>query len=286
MAPQESIPTSATVLGAIGTVLWCIQLLPQIWHSYRTKSTKGLPEAMMFLWSLSSLPFGVYSITQRFNVGLQIQPQLFGLFCGVSWGQCLYYGRRWKAWKCILAVTVLLTFVAALQIVFVFVIRGPYSRGVSWPVMTFGIIACITLLSGYAPIPFELMKRRGRVVGIDFWFLLVDSSGALFSLLSLVFQNTFDIEFGTLYAVCCTVEYGVFISHGVWLLRTRELRRRAKAFGQSFDDLPEARAWQEGGFKLEEWMGRCCFGRSKRDQVLDEELAVADEQSMERDTVA
>jgi len=51
--------------------------------------------------------------------------------------------------------------------------------------MTFGIIACVTLLSGYAPIPFELVKRRGRVVGIDFWFLLVDSCGAFFSLMSL-----------------------------------------------------------------------------------------------------
>lgn len=77
----------------------------------------------------------------------------------------------------------------------------------------------MTLLSGYVPIPFELIKRRGRVVDIDFWFLLLDSSGALFSLMSLgmfgggilkctnadlefaVAQNTFDIEFGTLYSI-------------------------------------------------------------------------------------
>ena len=79
----------------------------------------------------------------------------------------------------------MLALVAVLQVVFVLVIRGPYSRGVSWPVMTMGIVACIMLLSGYLPIPFELIKRRGRVVGVDFWFLLLDSSGALFSLLSL-----------------------------------------------------------------------------------------------------
>lgn len=34
------------------------------------------------------MPFGVYSIVQKFNIPLQIQPQCFGLFCCVSWGQC------------------------------------------------------------------------------------------------------------------------------------------------------------------------------------------------------
>lgn len=42
----------------------------------------------------------------------------------------------------------------------------------------------------------------------------------------------------------------MFISHGVWLLRTRGLRRRAKDAGLAFDELPEAIAWQEGGLKL------------------------------------
>ncbi|KAK3047187.1 hypothetical protein LTR09_011389 [Extremus antarcticus] len=146
--------------------------------------------------------------------------------------------------------------------------------------MTFGIIACVTLLSGYAPIPFELVKRRGRVVGIDFWFLLVDSCGAFFSLMSLVAQNTFDIEFGTLYAVCCAVEYGVFISHGVWLLRTRGLRRRAKEAGESFDDFPESKAWQDGGFKLDQWFGwinRFRIKRSKPDDLRDVESPVVNE---------
>jgi len=45
----------------------------------------------MFLWSVSSLPFGVYAISQRFNIPLQIQPQFFGLFCCVSWGQCTFF---------------------------------------------------------------------------------------------------------------------------------------------------------------------------------------------------
>lgn len=46
----ERIPPAANVLGTIGTVLWCIQLVPQIWHNWRNKKTDGLPLTMLFLW--------------------------------------------------------------------------------------------------------------------------------------------------------------------------------------------------------------------------------------------
>ena len=51
--------------------------------------------------------------------------------------------------------------------------------------------------------------------------------------------------------VCsCAIEYSVFISHGIWLLRTRAIRRRAKEAQLSFDDFPEAIEWQESGFRF------------------------------------
>ena len=57
MAPQTSIPTAANVLGTIGTVFWCVQLVPQIWHNWTTKKTEGLPALMMVLWAAcGSLP--------------------------------------------------------------------------------------------------------------------------------------------------------------------------------------------------------------------------------------
>ena len=46
-------------------------------------------------------------------------------------------------------------------------------------------MAFVLLISGYVPIPFELAKRRGRVVGIDFVFLTIDWIGAFFSLMAL-----------------------------------------------------------------------------------------------------
>ena len=41
---------------------------------------------------------------------------------------------------------------------------------------------------------------------------------------------------------CCSIviEGGIFISHGIWLIRTRRLRKIAKLAGKSFDDLPQS----------------------------------------------
>ncbi len=35
------------VFGTIGAVLWSIQIIPQIYKSYRTKSTEGLSATLM-----------------------------------------------------------------------------------------------------------------------------------------------------------------------------------------------------------------------------------------------
>lgn len=51
----EDIPVAANVLGTIGTILWCIQLVPQIWYNWRRKKTEGLPASMMLLWATCTL---------------------------------------------------------------------------------------------------------------------------------------------------------------------------------------------------------------------------------------
>lgn len=52
MSSDERIPVAANVLGTIGTVFWCIQLVPQIWHNWKYKKTEGLPQSMMLLWAI------------------------------------------------------------------------------------------------------------------------------------------------------------------------------------------------------------------------------------------
>jgi hypothetical protein len=113
--------------------------------------------------------------------------------------------------------------------------------------LTIGVIAFIMLIAGFVPIPFELLKRRGRVIGFDFLFLGIDWCGAFFSLMALVAQYEFDIMFGTMYALCCTIEMSVVASQLIWLFRTRGIRKRAKESGKTFDDFPEAVEWQQSG---------------------------------------
>lgn len=46
-----NVTVASNVLGTIGTVLWCIQLIPQIWYNWKRKKTDGFPATMMFLWA-------------------------------------------------------------------------------------------------------------------------------------------------------------------------------------------------------------------------------------------
>jgi hypothetical protein len=108
---------------------------------------------------------------------------------------------KWRPWTATAFLLSLFVVFAGLETGLIFAVKPAYARGTVWPVLLIGVIAFLVLIGGYFPIPFELLKRRGRVVGIDFVFLAIDWAGAFFSLLSLVFQVEFDSLFGTLYAL-------------------------------------------------------------------------------------
>ncbi|KAK8064386.1 hypothetical protein PG994_007024, partial [Apiospora phragmitis] len=252
MAPQTDIPVAANVLGTIGTILWCIQLIPQIWTNWRTKKTDGLPASMMFLWAACGVPFGVYAIIQNFNIPIQVQPQCFGVLSIVAWAQILMYSQKWATWKAtVLGVVVTIAF-AGIEAALILTLRVIYERGNETPPIVMGIIASILLSGGLVPPYAEIWKRRGRVVGINWVFLTMDCSGAFFSLMALVAQNTFDILGGVLYIICFALELGIFTSHLIWLLRTRKVRRDAKSQGKTFDELAAKYEEQGESFKFAE----------------------------------
>ncbi|KAL8974892.1 MAG: hypothetical protein Q9205_008114, partial [Flavoplaca limonia] len=143
MAPQGDIPIAANVLGTIGTIFWCIQLVPQVWYNWRRKKTDGLPGLMMFLWATSAVPFGVYAIVQ-----------------------ILIYNNAWRVWTATLLASGIGALFGGLQILLVLTLRGPYSRGVEWPITLVGVLSAILLAAGLIPPYFEIAKRSGRVVGI------------------------------------------------------------------------------------------------------------------------
>ncbi|KAI9719557.1 MAG: hypothetical protein M1812_003327 [Candelaria pacifica] len=230
MPPQEHIPLSANILGTIGTSRHRPFLLSsrtsdarqssgafKVWYNWRKKKTEGLPGLMVFLWAMSVAPLGVYAIVQNFTIAIQIQPQIFGVLSLVSWAQTLIYHDQWKTWKASLAAIGTGLAIAGTEVLLVMTLRGPYRRGVSWPITMVGVIAAVVLAAGLIPPYFEIWKRRGRVVGI-------------------IAQQTFDVLGGSSYIACLVLEGGIFTSHWIWLARTRKLRKEAKVAGKSIED--------------------------------------------------
>ncbi|KAH6630283.1 hypothetical protein B0J18DRAFT_96092 [Chaetomium sp. MPI-SDFR-AT-0129] len=209
---------------------------------------------MMFLWALCGLPFGVYAISQNFNIPLQVQPQVFMALCLVSWAQILRYHNRWPAWKASGLALAIAALFAGLEAALILTLRPIYEDGSETPMIVVGIIAAVLLAAGLLPPYGELWKRRGRVIGINWIFLSMDWLGAFFSLMALVAQNSFDVLGGVLYIIwsavqthrdlrtpysyvdcSCILEIGIFSSHLVWLARTRKIRKAAAAEGKTFD---------------------------------------------------
>lgn len=212
---------AATVLATIGTVCWCVQLIPQIWYNWRRKNCEGFPPIMMFLWAFCGIPFSIYFISTRANIVVQIQPQLFYVFCLIAWVQTLYYPPvQMNRKKIFIIVTSFVLFSAAMEGGFISFLRNLHDKGTTWPTLIFGVLASVCLAAGLVPPYIELSKRQGRVVGIHFLFLAVDLSGALFSALSVVFGNM-DVMGIILYCVCAAMEIGIFTSHFIWLCRFR-----------------------------------------------------------------
>lgn len=143
---------------------------------------------------------------------------------------------KWRAWTATVATIALVASFALMELILILTLRGPYSRGVEWPMMLMAISASVIQVLGLIPPYFELAKRNGRVIGIDFWFLTIDYAGAFFSLMAVVAQQWFDALGASLYIACMALETGIFASQAIWLYRVRHVRQEAKRKGLSYDE--------------------------------------------------
>ncbi|KZT64411.1 hypothetical protein DAEQUDRAFT_678586 [Daedalea quercina L-15889] len=174
--PSNSV--AENVLGTMGAVCWTIQLVPQIWKSWRAKSTKGLSPWLVALWGISVAFMGVYAIVQDLNIPLILQPQLFGGLCLASWAQCQYYGAGRPRALCVVLYVGALTALAGFQVGMVYAVRPSYERGDGRAVETFGIISSILLSLALFPQYYEISVP----------FMTIDMLGGVFSDLSLAFK--------------------------------------------------------------------------------------------------
>ncbi|EEH32969.1 hypothetical protein PAAG_04022 [Paracoccidioides lutzii Pb01] len=83
----------------------------------------------------------------------------------------------------------------------------------------------------------------------------MDTLGAVFSLLALAVEGTFDILGGIMFIVVLILELGIFASHIIWRFHFCKERKAAKASGMSIDEFLSSRRAISGS------SSSCCDGR-------------------------
>lgn len=82
----------------------------------------------------------------------------------------------------------------------IFAIRPSYNNGDRRAVHFFGILSSILTSLAWFPQYYEIYKHK-EVIGISMIFVLVDFFGGVFSTLSLVFKEKFDVLAGIMYGL-------------------------------------------------------------------------------------
>ncbi|EKM75019.1 hypothetical protein AGABI1DRAFT_13511, partial [Agaricus bisporus var. burnettii JB137-S8] len=218
-------PIAENVLGTMGTICWTGQIIPQIWKTYKDKKSDGLSPWLMLIWGISSAFLGVYAILRHLNLPLQLQPQLFGFFGLINWGQCLYYDphRQNKGYMSFLLVAGTMISVGGFEVFLVFISRPAYERGVTAPVELYGVLSAVLIAAGLLPQYWEIYKRK-EVIGISYLFIFVDVLGGLLNDLSLLFAKEFDGLAAASYTIVIVMDSAILIA--ALILNPRARRRR------------------------------------------------------------
>lgn len=213
-------PVAANILGTAGAICWSIQvclclhafplsngfdltgsqLIPQIVKNYRLHSTEGLHHTMYLAWAIAGIPLGVYSLSQDFNIALQIQPHILILLSLITWAQCQYYGARWKRVRILTTSTLVALCIGGVESGLYFALREAQRHDLEWPLILMAVVAAILLSLGVARYYWEIYKSAS-VQGISFLFVLIDASGDLVSILSLLFEARIDVVGVVIYSV-------------------------------------------------------------------------------------
>ncbi|KAJ7911124.1 hypothetical protein B0H13DRAFT_2251184 [Mycena leptocephala] len=213
------------VFGTLGTICWTAQLVPQVWKSYREKSTRGLSEWLVLCWGVSGGFFGVYAVVQNLNIPLIVQPQPFGLLCLISWGQCHYYSSTRPKYVSLIIAVVVIAVLGGFEVGMVFAIRPSLNNRA---IQFFGIFSSVLLSLGLVTQYYEIYQRR-EVVGLSIAFMTVDFFGGVFSDLSLAFKPEFDTIAAITYSL-------VIVMDGVVILAAIVLNPRARRRRQRLED--------------------------------------------------
>ena len=148
---------------------------------------------MFFMsWAVAGVPLGVYNIADNFNIALQIQPNILIFLSIWTWAQCKYYGQGWSRRKVILHSATIAAALGAIEAGLVIALRLARKREQTWPSTLMAVVAALLLASGVLRHIIDMLKIHSDA-GLSLKFAVLDASGDVASLLSVLFQRTLSI---------------------------------------------------------------------------------------------
>lgn len=138
------------------------------------------------------MPLGVYNIVAGFNVALQVQPNVLILLSLWTWSQCNYYSKKWSRKKIALSFVLLAAALGGVEVGLVFALRVARRRGHDWASTLMAVIAAVLLAGGVLRHYVDMIRTRSDA-GISLRFAVLDASGDLVSILSVVFQPKLEV---------------------------------------------------------------------------------------------
>ncbi|GAA5976169.1 hypothetical protein JCM5350_000338 [Sporobolomyces pararoseus] len=254
---------ASNALATLGAVCWGLQLVPQIYKSWKRKDTQGLSTLMLAVWFVSGVFLGSYCITSDLSIPLIIQPQAFCFFSSIAWSQCLHYHSNWSRKASITVVFLSWAVGGAVEAGLVFGCKALQDRGNEKMNLALGIIAAVFVAGGLLPQYYEVWKYQA-VIGISLIFLFIDLCGGVFSALSLIFSPPpFDILASISYGCVVVLEIGIFLL--VPVLNPRYYRRQREKAEEEKTVTQETTGKEEGRNETMEtveaegplgWMGK------------------------------
>ncbi|GAA6015590.1 hypothetical protein JCM10207_008137 [Rhodosporidiobolus poonsookiae] len=221
------------VFGWLGTILWCIQLFPQVWLNFRRKTTQGLSPFLFICWMVSGASLGIYAIVENISIPIIVQPHCYGGLCAFIICQILHYDRKWKWYAAYIGgFSTYAVVCAGFEVGMVYACRFGEHHGHPGGTMFFGILSDIALGAGFLPQFYEIYKLK-EVVGISYLFLFLDSLGAVFSILSLAFKTGEGIDIIALIGYVVIIAFEAAVGIVALFLNPRARRRREQETSRS-----------------------------------------------------
>ena len=183
---------------------------------------------MFALWVIAGGLFGPYSLITGLNIPVQVQPQAWTLLCLIILAQIQYYDHGWSAWFSVFVMFLVGLVTAGVEVGIYF---GLYLHPKEWATNLVGGMAAFFTLAALIP-PYPDIWRHKRVRGISFTFLAIDMTGAVFSILSMVWQTTgFDPVGAATFLAVFFGELGMLVLHYYFAYKRYLERKKNKKHG-------------------------------------------------------